>query len=146
MRTIETRKRIKQVLKVMLVIFWVGAGINHFVNPGFYTNIMPDYFPMHLELVYLSGATEILAGVLVAIPKTTRYGAWLIYAHLAIFMTVHIHMLQYASTRYAELPALALWLRLPIQALFALWTWWCTQPETASEPPAPEPDEEALAA
>jgi uncharacterized membrane protein len=140
------RKRIKLAFKVLLVIFWVAAGINHFVNPEFYTSIMPDYFPIHLKLVYLSGITEIAAGLLVAIPQTTRYGVWLIYAHLAVFMTVHIHMLYYASTRYADIPVISLWIRLPIQALFALWAYGCTKPETANEPPEPDADEQALAA
>jgi uncharacterized membrane protein len=31
---------------------------------GFFTNIMPPYLPLHLELVYLSGLIELLLGVL----------------------------------------------------------------------------------
>ncbi len=124
------KAKLKFGLKILLVAFWVIAGVNHFVNPNFYTNLMPGYLPWHLELVYLSGITEIIAGVLVAFPRTMKWGAWFIYAHLIVFMMVHLHMLDYASTKFAEISIVALWVRLPVQVLFALWAWWCTQPDT----------------
>ena len=118
--------KMKRALKILLIIFWIGSGINHFRIPDFYLNLMPGYIPWHETMIYLSGMTEIAAGIMVAIPKTRRYGVWFIQAHLLIFMTVHVHMIQNAASLYPEIPLIGLWIRLPIQALFATWAWWST--------------------
>jgi len=47
----------------LLTLFFMAAGINHFVNSDIYVAIMPTYLPAHLELVYLSGLLEILGGI-----------------------------------------------------------------------------------
>jgi uncharacterized membrane protein len=61
------RQLAKRVALLALVPFFVAAGIGHFVNEDFFVAIMPPYLPAHLELVYLSGAFEILGGI--AIPS-----------------------------------------------------------------------------
>ena len=130
----------KAVLRYMLAIFFVFAGINHFVRPDFYINIMPDYLPLHRELVFLSGVTEIIAGVLVAIPATARWGAWLIVAHLVVFMTVHVHMVVHAD-RYADVPLGALYFRIVMQFVLIAWALWYTRPAKrveATPPLAPQ--------
>ena len=58
----------KRLALVGLSLFFVVAGVNHFVNPNFYVEIMPPYLPAHRELVYLSGVLEILGGVAVLVP------------------------------------------------------------------------------
>ncbi|HEX4948372.1 MAG TPA: DoxX family protein, partial [Blastocatellia bacterium] len=57
--------KLKAIMKYLLSMFFVGAGVMHFVTPEFYLKIMPPYLPWHLELVYLSGVLEILLGILV---------------------------------------------------------------------------------
>ena len=52
----------KIILKYLLCVFFVMAGINHFINADFYLSIMPPYLPWHLFLVYLSGFFEIALG------------------------------------------------------------------------------------
>ncbi len=37
----------------ILALLFVAAGINHFVSPGVYVKIMPDYLPWPLALVYV---------------------------------------------------------------------------------------------
>jgi uncharacterized membrane protein len=131
---------VKAGLRYLLAIFFVVAGINHFVRPDFYMNIMPDYLPLHRELVLLSGVTEIVAGVLVAIPATMRWGAWFIVAHLVIFMTVHVHMVVHAD-RYADVPVAALYFRIVMQFVLIAWALWYTRPPKgveATPPLAPE--------
>src|SRR2546421_13021048 len=57
-----------------LAAFFSVAGAMHFLRPGAYMAIMPDYLPAHRELVYASGAAEI-AGGLAALPARTRRAA-----------------------------------------------------------------------
>ena len=121
-------KLVKQGMRYLLGLFFVLAGVNHFANPGFYTNIMPDYLPMHHQLVLLSGVTEVLAGTMLFYGPTVRPGAWAIVAMLVVFFAVHIHMLDHAD-RYPGVPLWGLWLRLVLQFPFIAWAWWFTRPK-----------------
>jgi len=125
---IRGMRLVKLALRLLLGIFFVLAGINHFVNPDFYMNIMPDYFPFHYALVLLSGVTEIVAGAMLFYGPTVRLGAWGIVAMLVIFFTVHIHMIVHAD-RYPNVPPWALWLRIVLQFVFIAWAWWYTRAE-----------------
>ncbi len=121
-------KQLKQGMRYLLGLFFVLAGVYHFVNPGFYTNIMPDYLPMHYPLVLLSGVTEVLAGAMLFYGPTVRPGAWGIVAMLVVFFAVHVHMLVHAD-RYSNVPVWGLWLRILVQFPFIAWAWWFTRPE-----------------
>jgi uncharacterized membrane protein len=110
---------------VIMAVLYVAAGINHFANPEFYVAIMPPYLPAHLTLVYLSGAAEVVLGGALFSAKLRRFAAWGIITMLLVFMTVHIHMLV-NSHLFPDVPVIALWLRLPLQALFIAWAYWYT--------------------
>ncbi len=43
----------------VLALVMIGAGILHFVATDAYVSIMPDYPPLHRELVYLSGFSSL---------------------------------------------------------------------------------------
>src|SRR4051794_5162028 len=85
-------RTLKVVLKWLLGALFVGAGVYHFVNPAFYTRIMPPYLPWHAELVYLSGACEIALGVLLLVPRCSRPAAWGLVALLVAVFPANIHM------------------------------------------------------
>ena len=70
---------------------------------------------------------EILSGVLLLVPRTSRWGAWLIVAQLVVFLTVHVWMVQHAE-RYPDIPVAALWLRIAIQFVLIAWAAWFTKP------------------
>ena len=118
----------KRVLLWVMGVFYVFAGVMHFVTPDFYLKIMPDYLPWHLGLVYLSGFCEVALGLLVLIPVTTTLAAWgLIALLIAVFpANIHqaVHHIQVGATPAS--PVL-LWLRLPFQAVFIAWAWWYTR-------------------
>ncbi len=118
----------KNLLKYLMALLYIAAGVNHFVNPGFYLNIMPPYIPAHEFMVALSGVAEIVLGAALLIPATQSLAAWGIIAMLLAFMPVHIHMLLHAADLYASVPFAALVLRFPLQALLILWAWWYTKP------------------
>lgn len=112
----------KNIWLLVMCHVYVGAGINHFVNPAFYLGIMPWWMPYHLELVYLSGLCEIVLGFGVLPLRTRKVASLLIIAMLVGFLSVHIQMLFDTFATGGWLFWVAL-LRLPLQFVLIRWSW-----------------------
>lgn len=115
----------KVVNRRLLGVVFVLAGINHFLNPRLYESIMPDYLPNHRLLIWLSGVAEVFGGVLALLPHTHQWGRWSLLSILVAVFPAHIHMIRH-SDRYVQVPLWLLWIRLPLQGVFAWWVWWAT--------------------
>lgn len=122
---------LKRIFLGMFVLFYVVAGVLHFVNTDFYLQLMPPYLPLHRELVYLSGVIEIALGALAAVPRFRKLAAWAVIAMLLSFMPVHIHMVMHPEL-YPSVPLWALWLRIPLQGVLMSWAWWLTRPDVGA--------------
>ncbi len=120
-------QKLKPIIRYLLALFFVLAGVNHFINPGFYLKIMPPYLPWHLVLVYLSGFLEIALGILLPIPKFTHLAAWGLIALLIAVFPANIHM-AVNHELFPEYRAMTLWLRLPLQLVLMALSYWCTLP------------------
>ena len=118
--------RMKTVSKSLLAIFMIGAGMMHFVNPDFYIKIMPQYLPLHRELVYLSGVSEMALGLLLLVPRFSRLAAWGIIALLIAVFPANIYV--YQNQAVLPAPPILHLLRLPLQGVFILWAYWHTNP------------------
>lgn len=121
-----------RALRILLSVFFVGAGLNHFVSADFYRTIMPTYLPWHAELVAISGVAEILGGTGVLISRTRRAAGWGLIALLIAVMPVHIQM---AMQGFRSSPAWILWLRLPFQLLLMGWVYRCCLSRKGSREP-----------
>ena len=119
-------RTLKIILKYLLCVFFVLAGLNHFINPAFYLKSMPPYLPGHLFLIYLSGFFEIALGLLLLIPALTRIAAWGLIALLIAVFPANIQMALNPQL-YPDISPPALWLRLPLQAVFIAWVFWYTR-------------------
>ena len=108
-------------LRRLFGLFFIFAGVMHFVIPRTYEAIMPEWLPAHRELVYASGVAEILGGAGVLHPRTRRLSGLFSVATLVAVFPANLHM-ALNPDRY-ELPGgeVSLWLRLPIQVLFIAW-------------------------
>ncbi|HAX49421.1 MAG TPA: DoxX family protein [Ignavibacteria bacterium] len=119
-------KRAKRISLIVMIAFYVFAGLAHFIYPEFYLPIMPPYLPYHLELVYISGAFEILLALLLIPIKTRKAGAWLLIALLVAVFPANIQMfINYLNANDPDL-----WIsivRLPIQLLLIWWAWGFTK-------------------
>ena len=103
--------------------FWLLAGAMHFVIPRQYEAIVPPRIERwKKEVVVVSGLAE-MAGGLAILPEGTRRGArWWLLATLVAVYPANIHMALHPEL-FPKIPRLALFVRLPIQGLFALLTW-----------------------
>ena len=113
----------KQITIYLMSVFYIFGGIKHFTNVGWYMKIMPPYLSYHKELVYLSGAFEILLGIMLVFEKTRFLTGWgLILLLIAIF-PANIYLAQTNGAAMNISPALA-WGRLPFQAVFIALAYW----------------------
>lgn len=117
----------KRIGLILLAVFYIAAGVNHFANPDFYVRIMPPYFPAPRELVYVSGVFEILGGAGVLLSRTRRLAGYGIVAMLIAFLPVHIYMAMYPERFGHMASASALYARLPLQAVLIVWAYWATR-------------------
>ncbi|MBY0524151.1 MAG: DoxX family membrane protein [Gemmataceae bacterium] len=116
----------KSVARWAFGILFVLAGINHFVQPDFYVKIMPPYLPWHRALVAVSGAAEVVLGVLLLIPRWTMLAAWALIALLVAVFPANVHMAWNAEL-YPTIPPPVLWARLPLQGLLIALAYWFTR-------------------
>ena len=117
----------RRLSRLMLSLFWVGAGINHFVNPRFYEAIVPPSLKDDAAgVVKWSGVAELVGGVGVLLPATRRIsGIWLIGVLAAVF-PANIYMAR-EPEHFKQVPRWALYARLPLQPLCMLWAWKATR-------------------
>ena len=125
--------RIKIISKFVLAIFLIGAGITHFLNPAFFLRIMPPYLPLHKELVLVSGIFEVLLGVLLLVPASSRWDAWGMVAWLIAVFPANLYVFQHQELIPAS-PLVHL-LRLPLQGVFILWAYWYARPVNIADKP-----------
>ena len=116
--------------RAALALVMVVAGTLHFVATDAYVAVMPDYLPLHRELVYLSGMFEVLFGLGLLWRKTREAaGIGLIALYLAVLpanINMAVHDIQ--PTGF-DIPAFALWARLPLQLVLIYWAWRVSRPE-----------------
>jgi uncharacterized membrane protein len=117
--------KIRAISKYLLALFMVVAGMMHFIKPDFYLNIMPPYLPLQLELVYLSGFCEIALGLLLLIPRFSRFAAWGIIGLLIAVFPANIYV--YQNQDILPAPPILHLMRLPLQGVFILWAYWHTR-------------------
>ena len=106
--------------KGLLGIFFIVAGVMHFVATATFAKIVPPFLPDPRLLVQISGVFEILGGIGVVVPATQRFAAWGLVALLIavfpanIFMAIH-------HAQWPGIPVWALWTRVPLQIPLILW-------------------------
>ena len=108
------------LLLLALSLFFINVGVDHFINPDFYLNIMPDYLPFHAEAVYLSGFFEILGGIVVLVPKLRALARWGLISLLIAVFPANIYMAMNPNL-FPDFSQALLYFRLPLQFVFIFW-------------------------
>ena len=113
----------KLITIYLMSLFYILGGIKHFTNVNWYMKIMPPYLPYHKELVYLSGAFEIILGIMLLFEKTRFLAGWgLILLLIAVF-PANVYAAQTNGTAMGTSAVIA-WGRLPFQGLFIALAYW----------------------
>jgi uncharacterized membrane protein len=120
-------------MRIVLAIFFIGAGTMHFIAPEAYIRIVPPILPIPGLLVMVSGIAEILGGIGLLVPFTQRAAAWGLVLLLIAVFPANIYM----AAAHVPAPGIlgqswAQWLRLPLQIPLILWAWHYTRRDTKS--------------
>ncbi len=114
-------KIVWKVLQMLLAVFMIYAGIQHFIKPLFYTPFVPDFLPFEISIIYISGLLEIIFGFFLFIPKYAKLASTGILVLLLLFLPIHIWDV------FSDTPAIgshkAALIRLPVQLLFMGWAY-----------------------
>lgn len=116
-------KIIKTILKVIFALIFIAAGILHFAASDKFLRIVPPVLPFPLFIVYLSGVCEIALGVMLLIPKYTRFAAWGLIALLIAVFPANIYM-ALNPPLFPDISPALLYLRLPLQFVLIAWAYW----------------------
>lgn len=125
------QRLVKKILLVIMIVFYLFAGYNHFSNPSMYIALIPPYLSQwSIQINILSGIIEIILAILL-IPKLTRiYAGWGIIIMLIVFIPAHIYFIQKGSFTIGNItmnPTIS-WVRLLIaQPILIIWAWWVSK-------------------
>ena len=121
----------KRVLLWVMAVFYVLAGVNHFINAQHYMPMMPPYLPWHAALVFFSGVAELGLGIAVLIPSLRRIAAWGIILLLIAIFPANLHIALHNIPLFGATEGAGVWnwVRLPLQGVLILWAWWYARPD-----------------
>ena len=119
-------KNIRLLSIIIMSIFYVSVGVNHFTIPEWFLQIVPPWLPYKLELVYISGFLEIIFGVMLLIPATRFYASWGLILLLIAVYPANIYLAQTNGAAMNTTPLVA-WGRLPFQFVFIALAYWHTK-------------------
>lgn len=118
-----TDSNIRQRLRYLLAVLFLCSGVYHFISPETYLSMMPIYVPYPETANYLSGATEILGGIGVVLPRWQRAAGWGLIVLLVALLPANLHMAM-NGWESVTLPKWILWLSVPLQFLLMAWVYY----------------------
>lgn len=85
--------------------------------------MIPPWIPRPMEMVYFTGVCEILGAVGLLVPATRQAAALALIVFFVAVFPANVHAAR-ARVRLAGKPATPLFVRVPVQILFIVLTWW----------------------
>lgn len=110
------------IIRVLLALFILYGGLQHFVKPGFFIDYVPSFLPYPIAIIYVSGGIEIILGVTLLLrQKQAQFGALGVLLLMLLFLPIHIWDV------FSETPAIgshnAALIRLLFQFVLILLAW-----------------------
>ena len=106
----------------LMALCYVLAGLNHFRNPRLYYKIIPPFFKNPRLINGISGLAEIIFGILLCIPATSKFAAMGIILLLITVFPANVFMYTNDKARLG-LPKWMLMIRLPLQIVLIIWAY-----------------------
>ena len=105
-----------------MALLYILAGFNHFRDPRLYIKIIPSYFSNPKLLNSVSGLTEIVLGICLCLPFTSKFASWGIIALLIAIFPANLYMYKNDNASLGLSKTMRL-LRLPLQLALIFWAY-----------------------
>ena len=120
---VQMKSKIKTLSIIIMTLFYIMAGTNHFINPDWYVRIVPPILPFKTAIVYISGILEIILGTLLIFPKTRFIASWGLILLLVAVYPANIYVALTNGEVMDTTPLIA-WGRLPFQFVLIGLAYW----------------------
>jgi len=115
----------KNVVGIILGLAFAWIGIQHFVIPESFNQIVPSYLGWPTFWTYASGALEILLGLGLMIPRTQPWSARLLVGLVSMMSLANLNMwindIPFNGTRLSTAGHIVRWIIQLILLLTLLW-------------------------
>jgi len=115
---------LKTLLRLILALFFILAGMNHFRMPAAYASMVPPWLPFPAALSVIAGIFEILGGIGILLPDLRREAGWGLVALLVAVFPANLHAALMGHIDGFSYSPAALWIRVPFQAVLIAWVVW----------------------
>lgn len=112
---------------------WAIATMLVFTGAAHFTRIkldmarmIPPWVPQRLAMVYFTGLCELAGAVGLVVPRLQRLAGFMLVIFFIAVLPANIYAAQ-AHIPIAGKPATPLWIRVPLQILLIVATWWATR-------------------
>jgi uncharacterized membrane protein len=130
-RLATAREHARRGLALAMVI----AGASHFANSEPFVQHLPEWVPGREQLVYATGAVEVLFGLaLLRYSSAPRTVGRLLAIYLVAVLPANIYVAVADVDVVGQAGGLFAWIRLPLQALFIYWALWSTTTPSPRQP------------
>jgi uncharacterized membrane protein len=111
-----------------MVFTYLFAGAAHFLKSDYFLSLQPDFMPVPVLMVRLSGLTLLLFGAFLVWPAARRWACNAILLYWALGIPLNLYILSIGGAGI-PLSREALWARIPFQVVLIAWAWWHRLPE-----------------
>ena len=120
---VQMKFKIKTISIIIMSLFYIMAGTNHFINLDWYVRIVPPILPFKTAIVYISGILEIILGSLLIFPKTRFIAGWGLIILLVAVYPANIYV-ALTNGEAMDITPLIAWGRLPFQFVLIGLAYW----------------------
>ena len=120
---VQMKFKIITISIIIMSLFYIMAGTNHFINPDWYVRIVPPILPFKTAIVYISGILEIILGSLLIFPKTRFIAGWGLIILLVAVYPANIYV-ALTNGEAMDITPLIAWGRLPFQFVLIGLAYW----------------------
>ncbi|WEO97590.1 MauE/DoxX family redox-associated membrane protein [Streptomyces sp. FXJ1.172] len=111
------------IAAIGLAVFMAVTGVMHFLAPEYFRTLVPAWLGRERLLVAVTGAAEVVVGVLVLVARSRPVGGWIAAFLITCYQVSHVDAVRHARPdrpRLLERPAGAA-ARLAVNVLYIVW-------------------------
>ncbi|WP_273850672.1 DoxX family protein [Guptibacillus spartinae] len=127
-------KTVRRIGLVLFALFFIFAGIAHFVQGEGFAAMIPEWVPFRLGLIYVTGVLEIVLAILLLIPTTRKQARFWTAVYLILIFPANIYaaIAGVPAPGQEEANKMLLWIRLLFQPLLIWWVLWAAKQKNHS--------------